>query len=125
MYGFLADLVMVLHFAFILLVVFGGLLALRWQGFALLHLPAVLWALFLELKPGTLCPLTPLEQSLRLLAGESAYRGGFIEHYLGPIIYPDMSMQDQYFLGIGLLALTVVIYWRVYRKWKSLRGKSA
>ena len=125
MYSFLADLVMVLHFAFILLVVFGGLLALRWQGFALLHLPAVLWALFLELKPGTLCPLTPLEQSLRLLAGESAYRGGFIEHYLGPIIYPDMSMQDQYFLGIGLLVLTVVIYWRVYRKWKSLRGKSA
>jgi Protein of Unknown function (DUF2784) len=125
MYSFLADLVMVLHFAFILLVVFGGLLALRWQGFALLHLPAVLWALFLELKPGTLCPLTPLEQSLRLLAGESAYRGGFIEHYLGPIIYPDMSMQDQYFLGIGLLVLTVVIYWQVYRKWKSLRGKSA
>ena len=125
MYSFLADLVMVLHFAFILLVVFGGLLALRWQGFALLHLPAVLWALFLELKPGTLCPLTPLEQSLRLLAGESAYKGGFIEHYLGPIIYPDMSMQDQYFLGIGLLVLTLVIYWRVYKKWGWLRGKSA
>ena len=124
MYSFLADLVMVLHFAFILLVVFGGLLALRWQGFALLHLPAVLWALFLELKPGTLCPLTPLEQSLRLLAGESAYKGGFIEHYLGPIIYPDMSMQDQYFLGIGLLVLTVVIYWRVYRKWRSSGSKA-
>jgi hypothetical protein len=125
MYGFLADLVMFLHFGFILLVVFGGLVALRWQRFALLHLPAVLWALFLELKPGTLCPLTPLEQSLRLRAGESAYRGGFIEHYLGPIIYPNMSMQDQYFLGIGLLVLTLVIYWRVYKKWRSLRGKSA
>jgi hypothetical protein len=124
MYGFLADLVMVLHFAFILLVVFGGLLALRWQGFALLHLPAVLWALFLELKPGTLCPLTPLEQSLRLLAGESVYRGGFIEHYLGPIIYPDMSMQDQYFLGIGLFVLTVVTYWRVYKKWRSSGSKA-
>jgi hypothetical protein len=125
MYGFLADLVMFLHFGFILLVVFGGIVALRWQRFALLHLPAVLWALFLELKPGTLCPLTPLEQSLRLRAGESAYRGGFIEHYLGPIIYPNMSMQDQYFLGIGLLVLTLVIYWRVYKKWRSLRGKSA
>ena len=125
MYGFLADLVMFLHFGFILLVVFGGLVALRWQRFALLHLPAVLWAIFLELKPGTLCPLTPLEQSLRLRAGESAYRGGFIEHYLGPIIYPNMSMQDQYFLGIGLLVLTLVIYWRVYKKWRSLRGKSA
>jgi len=124
MYGFLADLVMVLHFAFILLVVFGGLLALRWQGLALLHLPAVLWAIFLECKPGTLCPLTPLEQSLRLRAGESAYRGGFIEHYLGPIIYPDMSVQDQYFLGIGLFVLTVVIYWRVYKKWRSSRRKA-
>jgi len=119
MYGFLADLVMVLHFGFILMVVFGGIFALRWQRFALLHLPAVLWALFLEFKPGTLCPLTPLEQSLRLRAGESAYRGGFIEHYLGPIIYPDMSMHDQYFLGIVLFVLTVAIYWRVYKKWRS------
>lgn len=125
MYAFLADLVMVLHFGFILLVVFGGLLALRWQRFALLHLPAVLWAIFLELKPGTLCPLTPLEQSLRLRAGESPYGGGFIEHYLEPIIYPDMSLHDQYFLGIGLFVLTVVIYWRVYKKWRSSRDKSA
>jgi len=124
MYGFLADLVMVLHFGFILLVVFGGLLALRWRQFGLLHVPAVAWALFLELKPGTMCPLTPLEQSLRLRAGESAYRGGFIEHYLGPIIYPDMSMQDQYFLGVGLFVLTVLIYWRVYKKWRSLRRKA-
>jgi len=124
MYGFLADLVMVLHFGFILLVVFGGLIALRWQRFALLHLPAVLWAMFLELKPGTLCPLTPLEQSLRLRAGEHAYGGGFIEHYLEPIIYPDMSIHDQYFLGIGLFVLTVVIYWRVYKKWRSSGRKT-
>jgi hypothetical protein len=124
MYGFLADLVMVLHFSFILLVVFGGFLALRWQRFALLHLPSVFWALFLELKPGTLCPLTPLEQSLRLRAGESGYRGGFIEHYLGQVIYPDMSVQDQYFLGGGLFVLTVFIYWRVYKKWKSLRREA-
>ena len=124
MYGFLADLVMLLHFGFIVLVVFGGLLALRWQRFALVHLPAVLWALFLELKPGTLCPLTPLEQSLRLRAGEYAYRGGFIEHYLEPIIYPDMSLHDQYVLGIGLFVLTIIIYWRVYKKWRSLRRKA-
>ena len=124
MYGFLADLVMVLHFGFILLVVFGGFIALRWQRFALLHLPAVLWAIFLELKPGTLCPLTPLEQSLRLRAGESAYGGGFIEHYLEPIIYPAMSLHDQYFLGIGLFVLTVVIYWRVYQKWRSSMRKA-
>ena len=70
MYSLLADLVVLLHFGFILLVVFGGVLALRWQRFVLVHLPAVLWALFLELKPGTLCPLTPLEQMLRQRAGE-------------------------------------------------------
>ena len=115
---------MVLHFGFILLVVFGGLAVLRWRRLALLHVPAVLWALFLELKPGTLCPLTPLEQSLRLQAGEPTYRGGFIEHYLGPIIYPDMSGQDQYYLGMGLFILTVVIYWRVYRKWRALPRKA-
>jgi hypothetical protein len=114
---------MVLHFGFILLVVFGGLLALRWQGFAFLHLPAVLWSLFLEFKPGTICPLTPLEQSLRLRAGEAGYGGGFIEHYLETIIYPDMSLHDQYFLGLGLFVLTVVIYWRVYKKWRSSRRK--
>ena len=125
MHGFLADLVMVLHFGFILLVVFGGLAVLRWRRFSLFHVPAVLWALFLELNPGTLCPLTPLEQSLRLQAGEPTYRGGFIEHYLGSIIYPDLSVQDQYYLGIGLFILTAVIYWRVFKKWRSLRDKSA
>jgi hypothetical protein len=124
MYGFLADLVMMLHFGFILLVVLGGLLVLRWHRFSLLHLPAVLWAIFLELKPGTLCPLTPLEQWLRLQAGESVYRGGFIEHYLGSVIYPDMSVQDQYCLGIGLFLLTVVIYWQVYKKWRSSSRKA-
>lgn len=125
MYGFLADMVMVLHFGFILLVIFGGLLALRWQKFALVHLPAVLWALFLELRPGTLCPLTPLEQTLRLRSGESTYAGGFVEHYLSPIIYPNMTTADQYFLGIALFVFTVVIYWRVYRRWRSSRRKTA
>lgn len=124
MYGFLADLVMVLHFGFILMVVFGGFLSLRWQPFALLHLPAVVWAIFLQLRPGILCPLTPLEQSLRMLAGESAYGGGFVQHYLVPIIYPEMSIQDKYFLGIGLSVLTVLIYWRVYKKWRSSGRKA-
>ena len=125
MYSFLADVVMVLHFAFILLVTLGGFVALRWQRFALVHLPAVVWAIFVEVKPGTLCPLTPLEQILRMRAGESAYEGGFIEQYLSPIIYPTMTIQDQYFLGIGLFVLTLVIYWRVYRKWRSSGRKES
>jgi len=118
MYGFLADMVMVLHFGFILLVVVGGFVALHWHRFALLHVPAVLWALFLELNPGTLCPLTPLEQALRMRAGESAYTGGFIEHYLSPIIYPTMTTRHQYLLGIILFVYTLIIYWAVYRRWR-------
>jgi len=121
MYSFLADIVMLLHFSFILLVVFGGLLALRWQRFAVVHLPAVLWALFLELKPGTLCPLTPLEQMLRHRAGEPSYTGGFIGHYLGPIIYPNMTIRDQYFIAVALFLFTLVIYWGVYKKWRAYR----
>jgi hypothetical protein len=121
MYSFLADLVVLLHFSFILLVVFGGLLALRWQRFAVVHLPAVLWALFLELRPGTLCPLTPLEQMLRHRAGEPSYTGGFVGHYLGPIIYPDMTLQDQYVIAAALFLFTLVIYWRVYRRWRKTR----
>ena len=124
MYGLLADVVMVLHFGFILLVTLGGFVVLRWQPFALVHLPAVVWAIFVELKPGTLCPLTPLEQMLRMRAGESAYAEGFVEHYLSPIIYPTMTPQDQYFLGIGLFVLTLVIYWRVHKKWRSSRRKA-
>ena len=122
MYGFLADMVVLLHFGFILLVIFGGLLALHWQRFALIHLPALLWALFLEFRPGTLCPLTPLEQFLRQRAGESSYAGSFIDHYLGPVIYPrNMATHDQQLLGVVLLLFTVVIYWGVYKRWRSAR----
>ena len=120
MYGFLADMVLLLHFGYILLVIFGGLLALYRQRFALIHLPALVWALFLEFRPGTLCPLTPLEQALRQRAGESSYAGGFIDHYLGPVIYPSsMATHDQQLLGVVLLLLTVVIYWGVYKRWRS------
>jgi hypothetical protein len=121
MYGIFADIIMLVHFGFILLVVFGGLLALQWQRIALVHLPAVFWALFLELKPGTICPLTPLEQTLRQRAGQSSYAGGFVEYYLDPIIYQNMTIQDQYFIGAALLLFTLVIYWGVYRRWRSAR----
>ena len=122
MYGFLADMVMLLHFGFILLAVFGGLLALCWRRFALIHLPVLLWALYIEFKPGTLCPLTPLEQTLRHRAGETSYTAGFIDHYLAPIIYPtNLTTRDQYFMGVALLLFTGIIYWRVSKRWRSAR----
>lgn len=121
MYGFLADMAMLLHFGFILLVILGGLLALYWQRFVFAHLPAVLWALYIELKPGTYCPLTPLEQMLRQRAGEPSYEGGFINHYIAPIIYPDMTIEDQYMIGIALFLYTVAIYGGVLWRWRSSR----
>jgi hypothetical protein len=122
MYGFLADMVMLLHFGFILLATFGGLLALYWPRFALVHLPALLWALYIEFKPGTLCPLTPLEQTLRSRAGQPSYTEGFINHYLAPIIYPtNLTTQDQYFMGVALLLFTGIVYWGVYKRWRSAR----
>jgi hypothetical protein len=121
MYGFLAGVVMILHFCFILLVVCGGLLAIRWKKMALVHLPAVIWAIFLELRPGTLCPLTPLEQALRRRAGEITYTGGFIDHYVGPLIYPDMTSHDQQLIGLALLLFTLLVYCGVFIRWKATR----
>ena len=121
MYGFVADIVMLLHLGFILFVIFGGILALRWHRIALGHLPAVVWAIFLEFRPGTLCPLTPLEQALREKGGQSSYAGGFIDHYLSPIIYHAMTPRDQYIVGGILCVFTVAIYCGVYRKWQSRR----
>ncbi|MDH4559221.1 DUF2784 domain-containing protein [Pseudomonas sp. BN417] len=109
-YRIAADAVLLLHLAFILFVVVGGLLVLQWPRLALLHLPAVVWgatAEFLHL----ICPLTPLENRLRLAAGEQGYSGGFIEHYLVPLIYPaGLTPGIQLWLGTLVLLLNLVPY---------------
>ena len=105
-----ADLVVLLHFAFILFVLFGGLLALRWRKLPWLHLPAVLWGVLIEFTGGV-CPLTPLENGLRRLAGESGYRGGFVEEYLVPIIYPAaLSPEFQFALAAGVVLVNLAVY---------------
>jgi hypothetical protein len=115
-YGLLADLTMLLHAAFILFAVFGGLLAVRWPRIVWLHLPAVLWAAFVEFS-GRICPLTPLENRYRELAGESGYSGDFIEHYVLPVIYPAGLTRDiQLWLGLGVLVVNVVAYGIVIRR---------
>jgi Protein of Unknown function (DUF2784) len=109
-YGLLADLTVLVHAAFILFAVCGGLLVLRWPRTAWLHVPAVLWAAFIEFS-GRICPLTPLENHYRELAGESGYSGGFIEHYVLPVIYPAGLTRDiQLWLGLGVVAVNVVAY---------------
>jgi hypothetical protein len=106
----LADLVLVLHLAFIAFAVAGAVLLWRWPRLVWLHLPAALWGAFVE-SSGTICPLTPLENHFRALAGESGYAGGFVEHYLVALIYPQgLTRAWQWVLGAGVLVLNVVLY---------------
>ena len=106
--GVLADAVMVLHALFFVWAVVGGFAVWRRPWLAMLHLPALAWALWIETSGG-LCPLTPLENSLRRAAGESGYSGGFIEHYLGGIIYPAGLTRDAQWLAAGVLVLINVV----------------
>lgn len=120
MHRLLADAVVLLHLAFVAFAILGGLLALRWRWMPWLHLPAVLWGTAVELAQWR-CPLTPLENALRRAAGGATYSGGFIEHYVHPLLYPaTLTRGDQVVLGIGLVLLNVLAYgfvlWRVSRE---------
>ena len=114
----LADVVVAAHFAFIAFVVAGGLLAFKRRSWAAIHLPAVAWGAWTEFT-GTLCPLTPLENSLRRVAGDAGYAGGFIEHYLVPLIYPEaLTTRVQTLLGVVVIALNAAVYALAWRKWR-------
>lgn len=105
-----ADAVLSLHLLFIAFVLLGGLLVLRWRCWVWLHVPAAIWGVVVELLH-LQCPLTPLENSLRQAAGQAGYGGGFVEHYLIPIIYPaGLTPQIQLWLGAFVLVLNVLIY---------------
>jgi hypothetical protein len=104
-----ADAVVLLHLAFIAFVVGGAALLWRWPRVALLHVPAALWGAYVELA-GTYCPLTPLENRLRARAG-GAYSGGFVEHYLLPLIYPEaLTRELQLLLGLFVVCLNLLLY---------------
>jgi hypothetical protein len=115
-YRYAADAVLFLHFSFILFAVFGGLLAVWRRWFYFIHLPATTWGVFVELT-GRVCPLTSLENTLRIKAGAAAYSKSFVEHYLLGIIYPDgLTREIQYFLGILVVVVNAAIYlWLFYR----------
>ncbi len=111
----LADLVVLLHLAFILFVMLGGLLVLRRRRLMWLHLPVVAWGAAIEFV-GWVCPLTPLENHLRAAAGEAGYSGGFVAHYLIPLIYPEgLTRELQWLLGALVLLVNALVYWRVLR----------
>jgi hypothetical protein len=105
-----ADAVLLVHFAFVLFVVFGGLLALRWPRVAWIHIPLAIYGAVIEFI-GFVCPLTPLEVSLRQRGGEAGYSGGFIEHYITATIYPaGLTRQVQIVLGMAVLAVNIIVY---------------
>jgi hypothetical protein len=115
LYGWLADAVVVLHLAFIVFVVGGGLLAWYRPWWAWVHLPAMAWGAYVTLA-GRPCPLTPLEQALRRRAGEASYEGDFVEAYLIPIVYAgDLGPGMQMGLGVALLLFNVIVYAAVWR----------
>ena len=115
-YKLAADAVVLLHLGFVLFVVTGGLLVFRWRWMALLHLPAVIWAVLLEFN-GWLCPLTPLELSLRAAGGQAGYSGGFVEHYILPVLYPaELGRSLQIAMGSFVIAINITLYgWLLWR----------
>jgi hypothetical protein len=115
-YKLLADFILLLHFAFIIFVIFGGLLALRNIKWAWLHVPAAVWGGLVEFA-GWICPLTPLENWLYFRTGAGTYQESFIAHYLLPFIYPtELTRNVQIIIGAGVVLISVLIYSFVFYK---------
>jgi hypothetical protein len=111
----LADSVLLLHLSFVVFVVAGGWMALRWRPLLWLHLPAAAWGALVQLG-GWICPLTPLENHLRSLGGQAGYEGGFLEHYLLSVLYPaGLTRGMQLALGCAVLLLNLLVYRRLLR----------
>jgi len=125
----LATAVVLVHIAFVAFVVVGGVLVLRWPRLAWVHVPAAAWGALIALG-GWICPLTPLENRLRVLAGDTPYATGFLEHYLLPVLYPiAMTRNLQVATGVFVLALNGFVYWRVLReragRWHTVGRRNA
>jgi len=122
LYRVAADAVVLMHVLFIVFALFGGLLAIRWRWLIALHLPAVAWGAAVEVFH-LYCPLTPLENGLRVKAGDQGFSGGFIEHYLIPLIYPaGLTPQTQLWLGAGVVVINGVVYFCVIRRHRRQRN---
>ena len=123
LYRLLADIVLILHAGFVAFVVLGALLVLRWPRIAWIHVPVVLWGAGIEFLGG-ICPLTPLENHWRRLAGELGYPGGFVEHYVMSALYPDgLTHRAQLVLGALVLLVNAAIYAWVFWRRRSERTR--
>ena len=116
LYYYLAAGLVILHALFVCFVVIGGVLCIKWRKLIWLHIPAVIWGIFIELS-GWICPLTPLENYFRHKAGISVYSDDFISHYLIPILYPEsLTRQIQILLAITVLIINIVVYTYLVRQ---------
>ena len=121
LYRLLADVTVVAHLAFVLFVVGGGLLVLRWPRLVWLHVPAAIWGAFIEFA-GWMCPLTPLENWLRQRGGEQGYDVSFVEHYLIPLLYPEaLSREMQWLLGGLVVVINAGVYALIVRRRRKSR----
>ena len=124
-YRLLADAVVVIHFGFVLFVVLGGLLVLRWKRAAWVHLPCAAWGALIEFG-GWICPLTPLEQNLRALGREPGYTGGFVEHYIVSLMYPaGLTRWMQILIGLFVIAVNAFVYWRAFGRHRRREARTA
>jgi len=122
-YRVLAEIVLVLHFCFVIFVVLGGLLVLRWHWLAWLHVPAVVWGVLIEFLWWA-CPLTTLENRLRQFGGEAGYETGFIDYYLSAVLYAPLAPEMRITLGLLLIGFNLLIYLYLLRRYFSLREAS-
>ena len=122
MWRVLADVTVGLHLAFVTFVVLGGLLVLRWPKLAWVHLPVAFYGVLIEWV-GWVCPLTPLENWLRGRAGGAGYAGGFVEHYILPLLYPG-QLTDAVRLALGgvVVLVNVGVYWLVWTRSRRARS---
>ena len=115
---FLADIVLVVHLLFIIFVLFGGLIVLKWHKVIWAHIPCVIWGVLIEIF-GWVCPLTYLENYFREIGNANYYESSFIQHYLLPIIYPPgLTIDIQILLGVFVIMINLVIYYVVWRHQK-------
>jgi hypothetical protein len=115
-YALLADLIVLLHLLFVCFVLFGGLLAATWPRVLWIHVPAFVWGCLVEFT-GWICPLTPLENWLRIQGGASGYEGDFLSHWLLPLLYPSfLTDRLQILLGTVVLAVNGTIYAWLWRR---------
>jgi hypothetical protein len=120
-YRIAADLVLTLHLGFIVFVVLGGLLVLRFRWMIFVHVPAAFWGAYVELT-GRICPLTIWENRFRLRAGDSGYAGSFIEQYCLPVVYPAGLTRDlQFWLAAVVVTANIVVDAWVLYGWRMRR----